>query len=1092
MSLLSGTSLRLLITKPTNTGGQSITKYKIEWDTSSLFNVCGVICSKEVAVGSMGSLRASLGGKLIYDITNLQKGTIYYARVFAYSSVGYGAATIASTHGSSVAYPASPKEAPSTPQDAKITTETIKAAPITSLDVSWQPPVSNGGSPLTGYKVEWWTAKRIAEVQTVQTTNTNGGSFLLYLNGETTAALSHDITAANMRYKLMSIAGSPIKELSVTRSDGVKDGSGVPTGYTWSITFLHSSNDGDLPSFVGVKSLSPSGATLTVQQMQKGRRSQGANEKQVILLRNDGSKSTGYFQLSFNGAGPTSYLPVDASDAQMKSALESLHTVGQISVTRHGDMGSSTSGCGTGRIVDCKYGYKWVVEFTSNWATSTDGDIPVITVTTQPSAGAITIYDGDNAVGASPFKLVCTECAIGETPAAYNHAIVSATTFAYQITGLTAGEAVYAQVTARNDRGYGGEASAVGVASICGSTSYCVPPKQVPSAPKSPSVGVFSGDSSKLLVSFSSPQSNGGSDILKYKIEWDTTAAFSNAGSIEYKCPNNPVRKVVVVTTAKANGGTDITGGTFRLKLTKGGIERTTTKIKWSSVAMSTDETLAIADIYKDDGTSGNPNDHTGSMQSVLQDLSNIGGKVNVIRTGPTNGGYSWTITFLGDGNDFVLAPTATALTASGTPTVGITNQIAGQTFTSCTGSQTIPGLVQGTPYFTRVVAYNALGYGPAAKVANAQAPIVQPAAPTGASLSFISASSLRVQFYPPTDDGGASVDEYLVEWDISAQFNSNKTNNGPLGSHRVLYLDGGSPFIYTISGLSAGTRYYCRVKAHNSQGYGASGATSPASEYPRTTPSAPTNVLLGTTAGTKLTVKFSAPSNTGGDAVTKYRVDWDTTSTFTSLQAQPHKGSTEVNGADASSLTLSGLTLGQVYYVRVAASNSVGYGPVQSASPSFAQTALQVPGKPSDISLANLAFTSDHKGRIEVKFSSPLVPAHGYFCGGGGTTTTAVAACPSGMGYGTEADGGSAIARYEIEHDTVATFDSSNASPHKATTRFTPSSSRPHRHEITGLDCSREYYVRVHAYNSEGSGPVCNKQGTLCDGSVLKLQPTC
>jgi hypothetical protein len=90
------------------------------------------------------------------------------------------------------------------------------------------------------------------------------------------------------------------------------------------------------------------------------------------------------------------------------------------------------------------------------------------------------------------------------------------------------------------------------------------------------------------------------------------------------------------------------------------------------------------------------------------------------------------------------------------------------------------------------------------------------------------------------------------------------------------VYLAGGSPFFKNIEGLITGTRYYVRVMAKNSQGYGISQMSTPASLNPHQRPSPPTNVKLGITSDTMLTVGWSPPLSNGGDSVSKYRIEWD------------------------------------------------------------------------------------------------------------------------------------------------------------------------------------------------------------------------
>lgn len=57
------------------------------------------------------------------------------------------------------------------------------------------------------------------------------------------------------------------------------------------------------------------------------------------------------------------------------------------------------------------------------------------------------------------------------------------------------------------------------------------------------------------------------------------------------------------------------------------------------------------------------------------------------------------------------------------------------------------------------------------------------------------------------------------------------------------------------ISSLDTGVDYYVRVSARNSLGYGATQSSSPTYQHPYEEPTAPTDVALGVTSDTMLTV---------------------------------------------------------------------------------------------------------------------------------------------------------------------------------------------------------------------------------------------
>jgi len=406
--------------------------------------------------------------------------------------------------------------------------------------------------------------------------------------------------------------------------------------------------------------------------------------------------------------------------------------------------------------------------------------------------------------------------------------------------------------------------------------------------------------------------------------------------------------------------------------------------------------------------------------------------------------------------------------------------------FTSCTGAQAISGLTQGTDYYIRVFAYNSVGFGPMAALAQPFHPRVAPGRPTSVSLVVVSGSSLRVIFSSPLDDGGDTVTAYRVEWSTDAAFVG-------ASHHDVLYLPS-EPYHYNIQGLDKGTTYYVRVSAGNAQGFGEPQAPTPASEHPRELPSAPIGAVVGVTSGRsrdgKVTIQWQAPLDDGGDPVTAYKITWDTVYEMNSFESLPHKGSATVLASEDMSYTVSDLQVDRNYFFRVASVNLVGSRPIPM--PLQATPTLQPPGKPSSVVVDNTV-SCGSSPCLQVRWNFPRIPHHGLFCGGGGSDAPSTPKdCPVRMGRTVEADGGANITSYIVQWSTVADF-SVTSPPHYGDMVLDEAdfgSGEPFSLDVVDLTAGLPYYVRVAAINSQGIGRYQTRGGLIGDGDVLTASP--
>ncbi len=233
--------------------------------------------------------------------------------------------------------------------------------------------------------------------------------------------------------------------------------------------------------------------------------------------------------------------------------------------------------------------------------------------------------------------------------------------------------------------------------------------------------------------------------------------------------------------------------------------------------------------------------------------------------------------------------------------------------------SYTDPGLTNGTTYYYQVAARNAIGEGSRSSEASAKPapppppPPSVPGTPTGLAANAGN-GQVALAWSAPASDGGSPITGYAIYRATSSGAETLLTTVGVVTS-------------YTDPGLTNGTTYYYQVAARNAIGEGS--RSSEASAKPATVPSAPRNVSAKTASTSGVRLTWSAPSSSGGSAVTGYRIYRSTSSGTEAFL---------VAVGNVTSYTDTATTAGVRYFYKVQAVNAVGQGALSSESSAIAK----------------------------------------------------------------------------------------------------------------------------------------------------------
>ena len=244
-----------------------------------------------------------------------------------------------------------------------------------------------------------------------------------------------------------------------------------------------------------------------------------------------------------------------------------------------------------------------------------------------------------------------------------------------------------------------------------------------------------------------------------------------------------------------------------------------------------------------------------------------------------------------------------------------------------------------------------------------------------------------------------------------------------------------------TISGLTAATAYFFRVRAVNAQGVGIPSSEIEATAYDGLTPEpgAPTNLAV-TSGDRQVTLSWEAPS-VGASVITRYEYQYSTTT-------GAFGGTWVDTSGTGTTVTVSGLTGATTYFFRVRAVNAQGGGIPSSEIEATAYDGLTpTPGAPT-----NLAATSGDR-QVTLSWEAPSA-------------------------------GASAITHYEYQYSTTrGAFDGTWADTSGTETTVT----------ISGLTGATTYFFRVRAVNAQGGGiPSSEIEATAYDGPTPEPgQPT-
>ncbi len=1006
-----GTDVTVSWVAPVDTHGSPIIGYTVTASSG------GGTCTPQPATGTSCT------------ITGLTKGTAYTFSVGAINALG--------TSSSAVSTPVTPVTVPGAPTGLQVTTGAATIA------VAFTPPADNGGTPITGYEIttdggSTWSPLAVSGTTSLSSTLVN------QVNGQ-----GYDVAVRAVNLVGTSSATASQAVTPSTIPDAVSAVTVSTSGTTATVSWSAPAFDGGSPITGHLVVSNPDGLTCTATATQQSCTVTGL------------TKGTAYtfdvVAANANGAGPIvtsspvtpltsptapGNLAVTAGDGQALVSFDGSTDDGGTPITGYEastDGGTTwvplvTTGSNptTATIADLTNGstYPVVVRavntFGHSAATAPESVSPVgapvavgnvttaLTGTSATISWTAPVSDGGGTVSgytvdANPGPLQCTP--------------VPATATTCTITGLDKGTSYVFAVRAVNQYGTSVPAS-----------SAPATPVTVPDAPTG-----FDAERANqaVVLTFDAPVDEGGTAITGYEASTDggttwlpvTTTGTGPltatvGGLLNGRSYNTAVRAintvghsaptsvVAAVPATMPDAPTGVTtqrnGASITVSWTApgddGGAVLTGYSVAGSPGLVGCSATSATSCVvtgldpavaYSFTVKAANFVGDSPATAPVTVPAATAPGAVGPVTTEVAPNGTDLVLNWTAPTDDGGAAVTGYQIVSN---PAGLTCTPSPATATTCTITNVPPGVA----YTFSVVAVNVTGAGSGTSTANPVTLLGVPTAPRNLVLTP-GTGRLGLTFDAPMSDGGSPILGYYVSLNGGATWQD-------------LAVQGSGPLTATVSGLSPDRTYAVRVMAHNANGLG--GALRPpvlGTPLALTVPSAPPNLTVTATGYRYLGVTFDRPASDGGSPVLGYHISLNGGSTWQDL---PVRGTGPLAG------TVTGLTPGQTYMLRVQAYNAVGLGGAVRTPVMTDTDALTVPSAPTGL------VVSSSSGKLGVWFHEPI------------------------------SDGGSPILGYRVSLNGGSTWQTL---PVRGPGPFTGT--------VTGLVRGKTYQLRVQAYNAVGLG---------------------
>lgn len=900
---LNSQSLSISFTPPSSDGGAAISSYKYSTD--------GTTWKSRTDGGTIAS-PITITQTSPTGTTSLTNGTSYSIRILAVNSSGDGAA--------STIYYGTPSGPPAAPSS-------ISAIPGNSLvNLLWGIPSTNGGSPITGYRIDissdggsTWTTN-IANTGNTSLSSTiqplsNGVTykFRVYaLNAKGTSATyveSAAIPAGAPSAPTITSITPASQSLSVVFTVPSSNGGSDITGYKYStdggISWVTRTDGGTIGSPLVITKIS-SNTSLTLANLT-------TYSVSILAINSAG-----------DGAAAT-YVSATPDSGLRAPSAPTINAITASNVSLSVDFSAGSNGGAT--ITN----YQYSTDNGSTWDTRTAGTTGSPIIISRQSSSNIPLVNGNtyqikikalNSVGygtastataAIPATVPNAPTGVSGVPSGSSVALSwttpasnggnaitgykveyssnSGSTYSsftdntfltstvLTVTGLTNGTSYLFRVSAINDMGM----------STASSPSSAVTPV---SAPDAPTITTITPTSQTLSVAFTAPASNGGLAVTSYDYSTDDGVTWNAASGT-----TSPIS----ISFQSADGTTSLVNNTtYAVKLRAnnsiGPGQSSNTVSSTPSATLKVPETPTITSI-----TPGNL-----TLSVAFNPPSSNGGATITSYQYSTNDGVTW--------------DTRTAGT-DGSPLI-ITRQ------------SNLSALVNGTPYTVKIRARNSVGYG-----AISTAVIATPASvPTAPTLNSVTAGNaqLSLAFSAPSSDGGSAITSYQYSTD-GTNWKTRTDNPSSLLSPMVITQTS----LTGTTALANGTTYSVRVRAVNAAGD--SDSSTAISGTPLTTPGAPT-IDSSTVSNQLVTIYFTTPISTGGSSITNYEFSTDGGLTWVARATPSTTSPLVITRQSSSDIPV---VDGTAYTIKIRAVNNQGSG---DASFPTSATPKSVPDAPTSV----------------------------------------------------------------------------------------------------------------------------------------------